>query len=154
MTSKLEDEQNRNEEEEEVIGQMRGGLIFVKTYDRPKIVTFYQDTCQMKIWLEQPEITILSHGNLVIGFHQLPPSDAEAATPPTNNNEGVMYTFVYPTRAEVDAMYSKFQNTTADGPPRVNTRYRIYQFFAHDPEGRQLEFQAFLHPLDVVSSQV
>jgi hypothetical protein len=27
----------------------------------------------------------------------------------------------------------------------VNDRYRIYHFFATDPEGRKLEFQAFLH---------
>jgi hypothetical protein len=52
-------------------------------------------------------------------------------------------------------MYLRFfQETTADGPPRVNDRYQIYQFFAKDPEGRQLEFQAFLHPLSVVTSEV
>ena len=65
-----------------------------------------------------------------------------------------MYTFVYPTRDEVDAMYERFKDTTADGPPRDNPKYKIYQFFAKDPEGRQLEFQAFLHPLGVVTSAV
>ncbi|CAB9507242.1 Inherit from NOG: glyoxalase bleomycin resistance protein dioxygenase [Seminavis robusta] len=131
---------NCNQEE---IGQMRGGLLFVKTKDRPGIVNFYQEKIGMKVWLEQPEITVLSHGNLLIGFHQLP---TDATTPVTT--EGIMYTFVYPTKAEVDAMYEIFRDTTADGPPRENTKYRIYQFFAADPEGRQLEFQAFLHPLE------
>ena len=136
-----------SQEKEDVIGQMRGGLIFIKTNDRPGIVKFYQDKIDMKVWLEQPEITILSHGNLLIGFHQQPET-----TPIIT--EGIMYTFVYPSREEVDAMYERFRYTTADGPPRDNPKYRIYQFFAQDPEGRQLEFQAFLHPLDVVSSSV
>jgi len=68
-----------------------------------------------------------------------------------------MYTFVYPSKEEVDEIYDKLcQSTiiTIDGRPRVNERYQIYQFFAQDPEGRNLEFQAFLHPVTVVSSQV
>ena len=127
------------------IGEMKGGLIFLKTRDRQSLVRFYVETIQMKVWLEQPDITILSHGNFILGFHHRPDQEPETSG---------MYTFVYPSKEEVDAMYQKFQRTTADGPPRINERYRIYQFFAKDPEGRQLEFQAFLHPLQVVSSQV
>lgn len=128
-----------------VVGQMRGGLTFVKTRDRLGIVEFYRSQIGMEIWLEQPDITILSFGNFLIGFHHKVHEEPDLAG---------MYTFVYPTIEAVDDMYETFKATTADGPPRVNPTYRIYQFFASDPEGRKLEFQAFLHPLDVVSSAV
>jgi hypothetical protein len=64
-----------------------------------------------------------------------------------------MYTFVYPLIEQVDEMYNLLQDIS-DGQPRYNERYRIYQFFAKDPEGRNLEFQAFLHPLTEDSSRV
>jgi hypothetical protein len=31
--------------------------------------------------------------------------------------------------------------------PKTNERYRIYHFFGKDPEGRNIECQAFLHPV-------
>jgi hypothetical protein len=130
------------------VGQMRGGLTFLKTKNRTEIVEFYGSKIKMTIWLEQPNITIMAFGNLLIGWHQLSESDS------CELDLTSMYTFVYPTKEEVDQMYSIFQSTTADGPPRVNPRYQIYQFFAKDPEGRNLEFQAFLHPVRAVTSQV
>lgn len=151
---------NKNaDEKDEEIGQMRGGLVFLKTADRLGLVKFYQETIGMVVWLEQPDITILSLGNILLGFHQLPPPSPSSSSENndiSSNDADLtgMYTFVYPTRAEVDAMYLKLKDRTADGPPRVNERYRIYQFFARDPEGRSLEFQAFLHPLTAVSSAV
>jgi hypothetical protein len=39
----------------------------------------------------------------------------------------------------------------ANAPPRINDRYRIYQFFGRDPEGCTLEWQAFLHPVPIVT---
>ena len=118
------------------------------------MVEFYQSRLGMKIWLEQPDITILSHGNLLLGFHQQSKqnddSSTETETIPLADTQGC-YTFVYPSKAAVDDMYQVLSDT-ADGPPRTNTRYRIYQFFARDPEGRTLECQAFLHELTIVSS--
>ena len=64
-----------------------------------------------------------------------------------------MYTFVYPSKEQVGEMYNELEDI-ADGKPRHNERYQIYQFFAKDPEGRNLEFQAFLHPLSEASSKV
>lgn len=135
-----------------VVGQMRGGLTFLKTGNRQEIVQFYTTKIGMKVWLEQPNITILAFGNLLIGFNQLP--EASSAGQTTEPDLAGMYTFVYPSKEEVDEMYSAFQGTTADGPPRYNPRYQIYQFFAKDPEGRALEFQAFLHPISLASSAV
>jgi hypothetical protein len=81
------------------IGQMRGGLIFLKTKDRPSLVKFYMETIQMKIWLEQPDITIMSHGNFLLGLHHKPDQEPEIFG---------MYTFVYPSKEEVDEMYDRF----------------------------------------------
>lgn len=127
---------------------MRGGLVFLKTRSRQAMVDFYQSRIGMKVWLEQPNITILQFGNLIIGWHQI--KDNQNEQPDVTG----MYTFVVPSKDEVDQLYEIFRSTTADGPPRVNERYKIYQFFAKDPEGRNLEFQAFLHPVTVVTSQV
>ena len=138
MSSKDEGDEGEN------VGQMYGGLVFLKTRDRTAMVEFYKSRIGMVDWLEQRNITILRHGNMILGFHQ--PKEEQ---PPDLSG---MYTFVYPSRHQVDEMYSKLKDI-ADAPPRVNDIYRIYQFFAIDPEGRKLEFQAFLHPLPIATSQ-
>ena len=129
------------------VGQMLGGLVFIKTKDLPALANFYTETIGMQLWLEQPNIIILHHGNMILGFHQIQNVDEQQP-----DLQG-MYTFVYPSLEQVDNMYAKLQHI-ADGKPRQNERYKIYQFFAKDPEGRDLEFQAFLHPLKEVSSAV
>lgn len=134
------------EKKKEEIGRMLGGLVFLKTSMRESLVDFYTNTIGMSIWLEQPNITILSHGNMILGFNQI---DNTTATIPDTQG---MYTFVYPSKEQVDIMFDKLKDI-ADRAPRENERYKIYQFFATDPEGRQLEFQAFLHPLTAVSSE-
>jgi hypothetical protein len=49
----------------------------------------------------------------------------------------------------VDRFYKKFKDL-AEEPPKINERYRIYHFYARDPEGRRLEFQRFLHEIPEV----
>jgi len=109
------------------------GIIFLKTEDLDRILEFYTGTVGMTIWLEQPDITILRHENLLIGFQQHDTSDTA----------GVL-TFFYPGKSDVDVMYRELRDA-AEGPPRTNERYRIYNFFARDPDGRLIEFQHFLH---------
>ena len=133
-------------QQESFVGQMPGGMVFLKTANRMSLVDFYSERIGMSPWLEQPNITLLSHGNMVLGFHQITDSEDRL------DLQG-MYTFVYPSTGHVDEMYRRLLDV-ADGEPRYNERYRIYQFFAKDPEGRKLEFQAFLHPLTEVSSRV
>jgi hypothetical protein len=89
--------------------------------------------------LEQPDITILRHGNLLAGFHRQPEADLD----------GVL-TFFYDSREEFDAMYARLTDI-ATTEPMENTKYRIYNFFGADPEGRKVEFQHFLHPLPPIS---
>lgn len=113
------------------------GIVFLKTQHLERVTAFYREQVGMRLWLEQPEIRILAHGNLLLGFHAQPEADIQG-----------MFTFFFRTAGEVDAMYERLREfaTTA---PKTNERYRIYHFFARDPEGRAVEFQAFLHPVEV-----
>ncbi len=108
------------------------GIIFFRTRDLKQIQDFYTSQLGMIVWLEQAECVILKQGNLLVGFCQ--GEEAE-----TNG----MITLFYETPSEVDDMYRAMQSR-ATGKPVINERYNIYQFFARDPEGRALEFQAFL----------
>ena len=110
------------------------GIIFFKTTNLTSLADFYTSQLNMTVWLQQAECVILKHGNLLLGF-----CHREAA------ETAGMITLFYDTQADVDAMYQRMQSQ-ALGEPVVNETYNIYQFFATDPEGRMLEFQAFLHP--------
>jgi catechol 2,3-dioxygenase-like lactoylglutathione lyase family enzyme len=113
------------------------GIVFLKTKEFDRSVRFYRDEVGMKPWLEQPGICILRHGNLLLGFHAQPEADTQG-----------MFTFFYRTRAEVDEMYRRLKGC-ATTEPKENQRYRIYHFFGKDPEGRNIECQAFLHDVEV-----
>ncbi|MHA2090044.1 MAG: VOC family protein [Candidatus Kariarchaeaceae archaeon] len=116
------------------------GLVFLRSNDLPKIVEFYCNRIEMTKWLSQPDIEILQHENFLIGFHNQSKIDKAG-----------LLTFFYETMEDVDHMYNRLKDI-AVSEPRINKKYKIYNFFARDPEGRKLEFQAFLHnlhPLDV-----
>jgi nitroreductase len=110
------------------------GIVFLGTKDLDAVREFYAGRAGMDVWLEQAECAIYSHGNMLLGF----------CTRESVDRSGVL-TFFYPGRADVDAMYEKLGDIALD-PPKVNDRYRIYNFYARDPEERTVEFQAFLHP--------
>ncbi|TFG98597.1 VOC family protein [Candidatus Thorarchaeota archaeon] len=114
------------------------GIIFFRTTMLQDIVNFYVNEIGLHIWLEQAECVILNHGNLLLGF-------CERETPET---EGII-TLFYPTKEDVDVMYDQLKHISTSEPIE-NDRYEIYQFFGEDPEGRALEFQAFLHPIEPV----
>ena len=118
---------------------MSGGIVFIRTAQYDAVRAFYLKRVGMKVWLEQPDISILRFGNLLVGF-------TRHTTPEL---EGV-FTFFYDTREEVDAMYTKLKDM-ATTEPKENAKYRIYNFFGKDPEGRTIEFQCFLHPLPPIS---
>jgi hypothetical protein len=109
------------------------GLVFMRTVALEEVVRFYTDRVGARVWHEQPDCTILEHAGFRLGF-----CAGERA-----ETEGTV-TFVYPTRAGVDAAHERLSGL-ADDPPRYNDRYEIYQFFATDPEGRTVEFQTFEH---------
>ncbi len=98
------------------------------------ISEFYTNKLGMEVWLGQPDCTIFHHENLLIGFCQRDTAEVEG-----------MITFFYTTKEEVDTVFQQVSDS-AEGEPKENRRYNIYQFFGRDPEGRSLEFQIFLHP--------
>jgi len=55
---------------------------------------------------------------------------------------GGLITFFYPSRELVDEMYRRITKM-ADAAPKDNPNYRIYHFYAKDPDGRAIEFQYF-----------
>ncbi|HNR00513.1 MAG TPA: hypothetical protein PKN52_10945 [Trueperaceae bacterium] len=111
------------------------GIVFLKTAQLERVRAFYTEQVGMTVWLEQPDIVILRHGNLLVGFHRQPAADLDA-----------LITFVYETREEVDRMHARLRDV-ATSEPKENPKYRIYHFFGRDPEGRRIEFQQFLHPV-------
>lgn len=113
------------------------GIVFFNTRAMESLEKFYTEQIDMKVWLRQADCIILKHGNLLLGFCMRERVDRSG-----------MVTFVYNSREEVDAMYGRLQGIAREAP-RENEKYRIYQFFATDPEGRILEFQCFLHPVDI-----
>lgn len=113
------------------------GLIFVKTQNLEEIIEFYINTIGCISWLSQPEIEIVKHDNFIIGFHASDSIDSAG-----------LFTFFYKSKLEVDSMYEILKTkdlTTTE--PKENNKYKIYNFFAKDVEGRNLEFQTFLHEL-------
>jgi hypothetical protein len=112
------------------------GILFLNTKDLEGIRKFYQAKIGMTLWLDQGDCIILKHGNLIVGF-------CKGEEKPF----GGLITFFYETKEEVDEIY-RVLNLNADNPPQVNEKFGIYHFYAQDPEGRRLEFQCFLHPLE------
>ncbi len=112
------------------------GLVFFATENHDELVRFYCDELDCTVWLDQPGCTILQHGHMLLGFCDRDETD-----------ECGIVTFYYDDREAVDRMYDRLRGR-ADGEPVENEEYDIYQFFATDPDGRTLEFQTFLHPID------
>ncbi len=113
------------------------GIIFFKTQKIDELERFYTGKLDMSVWLRQEDCIVLRHENLLLGLCTRAEVDRAG-----------MITIVYRTREEVDAMYVRLKEM-ASTEPKVNEKYRIYHFFAQDPEARALEFQCFLHAVDI-----
>ncbi|MDF1545972.1 MAG: VOC family protein [bacterium] len=107
------------------------GIVFFSTDNLNRVVRFYKEQLGCTSWLEQSDCEILKGGELLIGFCQRDKVD----------RCGIVC-FFYDSRGEVDLIYKKLAEVS-DAPPRENRKYGIYQFFAKDPDGRTIEFQAF-----------
>ena len=113
------------------------GIVFLKTNDLKKIKKFYTVVIGATIWIDQQDCVIFKHDNFLFGFCE---REGEIGV-------GWLLTFFYQTPAEVDALYEKMESQAISKPIK-NDKYDIYQFYAKDPEGRDLEFQAFLHEIN------
>lgn len=114
-----------------------GGIIFFATTMLDEVCSFYAGQIGCEIWLEQADCKILKHGNMLFGFCTRPKADLTG-----------MVTFFYDSREEVDVLYDRFKDI-ASSKPANNKKYDIYNFFANDPEGRNIEFQSFNHPVEI-----
>jgi hypothetical protein len=112
------------------------GIVFLKTQKMEKIRDFYTSMIGATVWVDQKDCVIFRHENFLFGFCERSEID-----------DGSMLTFFYQNTEEVDLMFDKLRSVATTQPVK-NEKYRIYQFFAKDPEGRDLEFQAFLHEID------
>ena len=112
------------------------GIIFFATKMLDDLTEFYVDTVGCEIWLKQADCTVLKFGNLVFGF-----CNRDIA-----ETSGIIC-FVLDSRIEVDDYFTKFKSI-ADNDPVYNEKYKIYHFFATDPEGRKIEFQSFEHDIE------
>ncbi len=111
------------------------GIVFFNANDLEKCKDFYISRAGMDVWADQNDCIILKQGNMLLGFCRREKADLDG-----------MITFFYENKEEVDRAYEKFKDA-AETAPKLNERYRIYHFFARDPEGRAVEFQCFLHDL-------
>jgi hypothetical protein len=112
------------------------GIVFLKTVNLEKIKEFYMDKLGATIWVDQQDCIIFKHDNFLFGFCER-----------GEVNPGWLLTFFYRSATEVDEIYEKVKDL-ATTKPEKSEKYQIYQFYAKDPEGRDLEFQAFLHEID------
>lgn len=114
------------------------GIIFFRTKNLDETVQFYTERLDMVVWLQQKGCTILNHGNLLLGFCQKDVAETE----------GVI-TLFFETKEDVDKMYAQLEDISTTSPAE-NDNYKIYQFYAADPESRILEFQSFLHEIQPI----
>ncbi|MFX0183647.1 MAG: VOC family protein [Candidatus Hodarchaeota archaeon] len=112
------------------------GILFQTTKNLSKIIDFYTTKIEAKIWINQTDCIILKHDNFLLGFCQR-----------EKISTGCLVTFFYSSKQEVDRIFQTLKDYAVTNPME-NKKYNIYQFFAKDPEGRDLEFQAFLHEID------
>jgi hypothetical protein len=110
--------------------------VFFNTTILEEMKNFYIERIGCELWIDQGSCAILRYGNFLVGFCQSQKADLDT-----------LITFFYENIEDVDKMYKEFKST-ALAPPKENKKYRIYHFYAKDPEGRSIEFQSFLHPID------
>jgi hypothetical protein len=108
-----------------------GGIIFYQTTRLDDLHQFYTGLIGATLWLDQGGCRIYKFGNMLFGFCQR-----------DNTDTGALLTFIYPERKGVDKIYAKLSNM-AEARPIDNPDYRIYHFYAKDPDGRPVEFQYF-----------
>lgn len=109
----------------------KGGIVFFQTKILDELTSFYIDQVGCSLWLDQGGCRIFQFGNMLFGLCQREQIDHMG-----------MITFFYSSKEEVDKIYQKMKKR-AMAEPAENSLYRIYHFYAKDPEGRNIEFQYF-----------
>jgi catechol 2,3-dioxygenase-like lactoylglutathione lyase family enzyme len=112
-------------------------ITFLPTLDLEATHTFYAGQLGFPMVLDQGTCRVYQVGSAFWGFCR--------AGVPMSDPRRVTLTIV---DKDVDAWHARLSKSgvTVDGEPRENPRYRIYHFYATDPNGYQIEVQRFLHP--------
>lgn len=114
-----------------ILKQQTGGIIFFQTTQLDVLTEFYLDKVGCKLWLEQAECRVFQYGNMLLGFCQREELDKLG-----------MISFNVDTKEKVDQYYNVL-SSIALSEPKDNSTYRLYHFYAKDPDGRNIEFQYF-----------
>lgn len=111
--------------------QQKGGIVFFQTRILAELSEFYIEKIGCSLWIDQGGCQVFQFGNMLFGLCQREKADCLG-----------MISFNFSSREEVDKMYKKLTDI-AMAEPVDNSLYRIYHFYAKDPEGRNIEFQYF-----------
>jgi catechol 2,3-dioxygenase-like lactoylglutathione lyase family enzyme len=112
-------------------------ITFIYSADLEVSAGFYEQVLQLKLVLDQGTCRIyLIRPGAFIGICQ----EKTKRSAPRN---GLILTLV---TSDVDGWFDRLQANQANivKPPALNPDFRIYHFFARDPDGYLIEFQRFL----------
>lgn len=116
----------------------RSGLVFLPVVDLDATHRFYADILGLTLALDQGACRIyrVAEG-CYWGF-------CHASEPHADPSKTILTL----ESSNVEAWHAKLTSAgvETDGPPRENPRFKIFHFFATDPNGYRLEVQRFLDP--------
>ncbi|MBN1330758.1 MAG: VOC family protein [Candidatus Heimdallarchaeota archaeon] len=116
-------------------------ITFLQTDNLKKTTEFYTEVLNCTLIIDQGlcRIFMTAYGSY-FGFCSHEFLDKE--------KNSVCLTFICETKNEVNDWFNHLQkkNIETKDSPKENTKFRIYNFFAKDPNGITIEIQCFLHP--------
>ena len=114
-------------------------LVFVYSEEPARSIAFYRDVLGLEEVLDQDGQCRIFRvaGEAFLGICKTRPGRSVT-------EDGVVISFV---TDEVDAWYQRLRDRGAAvlGPPSESETFKVYSFFAHDPDGHTIEFQRFLN---------
>ncbi len=114
-------------------------VIFVYSSDMERSAAFYRDVLGLREVLDQGQCRIFrTAGEAFLGICRT--RKGRSVT-----RDGVVLTFV---TDDVDGWHRRLveHNLEVLGPPSESAEFKVYGFFARDPDGHLIEFQRFLNP--------
>jgi len=117
------------------------GITFLQTENLEETTKFYSEIMKCPVVVDQGQCKIFQiTKESYIGFCSHDFLEKE--------QKRICLTFVCDSKKEVDEWYEilKDKEVKVKEPPKENTKFKIYNFFANDPNGFLVEVQYFLHP--------
>lgn len=114
-------------------------ITFIYSHDLERSARFYSDTLDLPLALDQGTCRIFQTAEgAFLGVCAC--REGRAVAP-----EGVIVSLV---TEDVDAWHERLSKAgiTIEAPPSYSEHFRVYSFFARDPEGYRIEFQRFDQP--------